>query len=115
MNWKKILLIAAIAGCFGFGAVRRADAGLSVGIGIGAPFGCGYGYGGYGYGYARPVYYSPYAYSATGIPTTDIPLTATTDPTSKSWCDRTTTGVTDTVTIAGRGTAASVKHSATGA
>ncbi len=62
MNCKKLVSIAAIIGCFGFGAAPRADAGLSVGIGIGAPVGFGYGYGGYGYGCARPVYYSPYAY-----------------------------------------------------
>ncbi len=63
MNCKKLPLIAASIGCFGFVAAPRADAGLSVGIGIGAPVGFGYGYGGgYGYGCARPVYYSPYAY-----------------------------------------------------
>ena len=56
MNWKKLLLIAAVAGAFTFAAAAKSEAGVSVGIGIGFPVGYGYSYG---YPYAG---YYPYAY-----------------------------------------------------
>ncbi len=85
MNWKKFLLIALAVGAFGFAAVPRSEARVSVGIGIGFPFGysnygysnygysnygygnygsnCGYGYPyGYGYGYSRAYPYDYYGY-----------------------------------------------------
>ncbi len=71
MNWKKLLIIAVIAGGFAFAAAPRSEAGLSVGIGVGVPVGYGYGYsGGYygGYGYPERVYYpgSAYGYAPYG-------------------------------------------------
>ncbi len=80
MNWKKLLLIAAVIGAFTFVSAPKSEAGVHIGIGIGLPiaypvYGCGYGgypyaygypgyYGGYGsYGYARPIVYRrPYVY-----------------------------------------------------
>ena len=62
MNWKKLLLIAAVAGAFTFAAAAKSEAGVRVGIGIGFPIGygysCGYPYAGY-YPYA---YGYPYGY-----------------------------------------------------
>ena len=37
MNWKKLLLIASVAGLLTFVPVQRSDAGVSVGIGFGFP------------------------------------------------------------------------------
>jgi hypothetical protein len=64
MNWKRLLLIGAVAGLLAFVPVQRSDAGVSVGIGIGFPG--YYGYNPYGY-YYRPYpyygyYYRPYYY-----------------------------------------------------
>jgi hypothetical protein len=58
MNWKKLLLIGAVAGLLAFVPAQRSDAGVSVGIGIGFP---GY-YGYYPYGYYRPYPYYGYYY-----------------------------------------------------
>ena len=61
MSWKKLLLIAAVAGAFTFASAPKSDAGVSVGVGIGFPvgyYGCGYPYGYYPYGY----YPYPYVY-----------------------------------------------------
>ena len=63
MNWKKLLLIAAVAGAFTFAAAAKSEAGVRVGIGIGFPVGYGYSYGYpyagyYPYGYGYP-YYAP--------------------------------------------------------
>ena len=70
MNWKKLLLIAAIAGAFTFAATAKSEAGVRVGIGIGFPVGYGYGYGYpyagyYPYAYGYPYYY-PYGYVSYG-------------------------------------------------
>ena len=56
MNWKKLLLIAAVTGSFTFAAAAKSEAGVRVGIGIGFPIGYGYSCG-----YPYPGYY-PYAY-----------------------------------------------------
>jgi hypothetical protein len=64
MTWKKLLLIAAVAGAFTFAAAPQTDAGVRVGIGIGLPVGYpayGYPYYPYGYPYAYAPYY-PYGY-----------------------------------------------------
>ena len=53
MNWKKFLLIAAVAGAFTFAGASKSEAGVRVGIGIGFPIGY--------YGYPYPAYY-PYGY-----------------------------------------------------
>ncbi len=37
MNWKRLLLIALVAGGFAFVPVQRSDAQVSVGIGFGSP------------------------------------------------------------------------------
>ncbi len=37
MNWKKLFLIALVAGGFAFAPAPRAEAGVSVGIGVGFP------------------------------------------------------------------------------
>jgi hypothetical protein len=62
MNWKKLLLIAAIVGAFAFVATPRSEARghVSIGIGIGVPIGYyGYGYAPYGYyPYGYPAYYN---------------------------------------------------------
>ncbi len=47
MNWKKLLLIAAVAGAFTFAFTAKSDAGVRVGIGIGLPIGYSCGYPGY--------------------------------------------------------------------
>lgn len=62
MNWKRLLLIALVAGGIAFVPAPRSDAGVSVGIGFGFPVGY-YGYPYYGYyrPYAYP-YYRPYPY-----------------------------------------------------
>jgi hypothetical protein len=39
MNWKKLLLIATVAGAFTFAAAPKSEAGVRVGIGIGLPIG----------------------------------------------------------------------------
>ena len=57
MNWKRLLLIALVAGGFAFVPVHRSNAQVSVGIGFGSP---GYGY--YPYGYYPYPYYRPYHY-----------------------------------------------------
>ncbi len=57
MNWKKLFLIAVVAGGFAFAAAPRSEAHLHVGIGFGFPVGYGGGY----YGCPGPVYY-PYGY-----------------------------------------------------
>lgn len=67
MNWKKLLLIAAVVGAFTFAAAPKSEAGVRVGIGIGFPIGygystCGYPYAGYPYAYGYPYGY-PYGYS----------------------------------------------------
>ena len=82
MNWKKILLIAAVVGAFAVVSAPKSEARVSIGIGIGLPFpvvGVGYGYAPYGYApygygyprigvgygyypYARPFYRRPYIY-----------------------------------------------------
>jgi len=43
MNWKRLLLIALVAGGLAFVPAQRSDAGVSVGIGFGGPVGY-YGY-----------------------------------------------------------------------
>ncbi len=66
MNWKKLLLVAVVAGGFALAAAPRSEAGVSVGIGLGFPVGFGYGY----YPYAAPAYYPygyPYGYYAPGV------------------------------------------------
>jgi hypothetical protein len=65
MNWKKLLLIAAVAGAFTFAGAAKSEAGVRVGIGIGFPIGygysCGYPYPGYyPYPYGYPYGYAPY-------------------------------------------------------
>ena len=70
MNWKKLLLIAAVVGAFTFAAAAKSEAGVRVGIGIGFPVGfgysCGYPYAGYyPYAYGYPYYY-PYGYVSYG-------------------------------------------------
>ena len=59
MNWKRLLLIASVAGGLAFVPAQRSDAGVSVGIGFGGPVGY-YGY--YPYGYYPYRYYRPYPY-----------------------------------------------------
>ena len=59
MNWKRLLLIALVAGGLAFVPAQRSDAGVSVGIGFGGPVGY-YGY--YPYGYYPYRYYRPYPY-----------------------------------------------------
>jgi hypothetical protein len=61
MNWKRLLLIALVAGGLAFVPAQRSDAGISVGIGFGGPVGY-YGYYPYGYGYYPYRYYRPYPY-----------------------------------------------------
>ncbi len=53
MNWKKLLLIAAVIGTLAFVSAPKSEAGVQVGIGIGFPI----AYPAYGYGYP----YYPYA------------------------------------------------------
>ena len=55
MNWKKLFLIALVAGGFAFAPAPRAEAGVSVGIGVGFPVAYPYPYP---YGYPYP-YYGP--------------------------------------------------------
>ncbi len=68
MNWKKILLIAAVAGAFTLAAAPKSEARVRVSIGIGLPVGysCGYPYAGYpyAYGYLRK---SALTYSSPAI------------------------------------------------
>src|SRR5438445_11629513 len=59
MNWKRLLLIALVAGGLAFVPAQRSDAGVAVGIGFGGPVGY-YGY--YPYGYYPYRYYRPYPY-----------------------------------------------------
>jgi len=59
MNWKRLLMIALVAGGFAFVPVQRSDGQVSVGIGFGSPGGY-YGY--YPYGYYPYGYYRPYPY-----------------------------------------------------
>lgn len=61
MSWKKILLIAAVAGAFTFASAPKSEAGVRVGIGIGVGFPVGY----YGCAYPYPAYY-PYGYPYYG-------------------------------------------------
>jgi hypothetical protein len=61
MNWKKLLLIAIVAGGFIFTAAPSSKAGVSVGIGLGVPVAYPYPYG-YGYPYPYYGYYGPRAY-----------------------------------------------------
>ena len=67
MNWKRLLLIAAVVGAFTFTAAPQSKAGVRVGIGIGFPIGygyCGYPYAGYPYPYGYPYAYGyPYGYA----------------------------------------------------
>jgi hypothetical protein len=62
MNWKKVLLMALVAGGIAFVPAQRTDAGVGFSIGVGFP---GY-YSYYPYGYYRPYpyygYYRPYPY-----------------------------------------------------
>ncbi len=67
MSWKRLLLIALMAGGFAFVPVQRSDAQVSVGIGFGSP---GYGYYPYGYYRPYPYYYRPSYYCMAGIGTT---------------------------------------------
>ena len=65
MNWKRLLMIALVAGGFAFVPVQRSDGQVSVGIGFGSPGGYHgyYPYGYYGhYGYYPYGYYRPYPY-----------------------------------------------------
>ncbi len=48
MNWKKLFLIALVAGGFAFAPAPRAEAGVSVGIGVGFPVAYPYPYPYYG-------------------------------------------------------------------
>ncbi len=61
MSWKKLLLIAAIAGAFTVASAPKSEAhtSFSFGVGLGFPVAY-YGYPGY-YPYAYPAYY-PYGY-----------------------------------------------------
>jgi hypothetical protein len=62
MNWKRLLMIALVAGGFAFVPVQRSDGQVSVGIGFGSPGGY-HGYYPYGYyGYYPYGYYRPYPY-----------------------------------------------------
>ena len=61
MNWKRLLLIALVAGGFAFVPMQRSDAQVSVGIGFGYPGGS-YGYYPYGYYRPYPYYYRPSYY-----------------------------------------------------
>jgi hypothetical protein len=56
MNWKKLLLVAIVAGGFAFGAVPRSNAGVAIGIGLGFPVVYPYPYYGYPYPYPYPYY-----------------------------------------------------------
>ena len=62
MNWKKILLVGAMAGLLAFVPIQRSDAGVSIGIGIGFPGFYGYYPAYYPYGYYPYRYYRPYPY-----------------------------------------------------
>lgn len=62
MNWKRLLLIALVAGGFAFVPVQRSNAQVSVGIGFGSPGYYGYYPGYYPYGYYRPY---PYYYGSS--------------------------------------------------
>jgi hypothetical protein len=63
MNWKRLLMIAVVAGGFAFAAAPSGQAQhVSFGVSFGTPGYYGYGHP-YGYGYARPVYYNPYGYT----------------------------------------------------
>ena len=64
MNWKKLLLIAVVAGGFAFVAAPRSEGGVSVGIGLGFP---GYGYGYYPYGDYRSWSTRPYPWGYGGV------------------------------------------------
>jgi hypothetical protein len=65
MNWKKLLLIAAVVGAFTFASVPKSDAGVRVGIGIGLPVAYPvYPYP-YPYAYGYPYGYAPY-YASCG-------------------------------------------------
>jgi hypothetical protein len=58
MNWKKLILIALVAGGTAFVAAPRSDAGVSVGIGFGFPV---------GYAYPYPYYPYPYGYYGPSV------------------------------------------------
>ena len=61
MNWKKLLVIAAVVGAFAFVSAPKSEAHVSIGIGIGLPLAYPVGfYGGY----------APYGYGSTAILTT---------------------------------------------
>ncbi|PYL39881.1 MAG: hypothetical protein DMF34_02840 [Verrucomicrobia bacterium] len=63
MNWKKLFLIALVAGGFAFAPAPRAEAGVSVGIGVGFPVAYPYPYP---YGYPYP-YYGPSVWVGPGF------------------------------------------------
>ena len=66
MNWKKLLLIAAVLGTFAFVSAPKSEAGVRVGIGIGLPIAYpAYGYPYYPYAYGYPYGYAPY-YATVG-------------------------------------------------
>jgi hypothetical protein len=64
MNWKKLLLVAIVAGGVAFATVPRSNAGVSIGIGLGFPVVYPYPYYRYPYRYPYPYYgyYGPSAY-----------------------------------------------------
>jgi hypothetical protein len=64
MNWKKLLLVAIVAGGVVFATVPRSNAGVAIGIGLGFPVVYPYPYYGYPYRYPYPYYgyYGPSAY-----------------------------------------------------
>jgi hypothetical protein len=65
MNWKKLLLVAIVAGGFAFATVPRSNAGVAIGIGLGFPGVYPYPYYGYPYAYPYPYYgyYGPSVYA----------------------------------------------------
>ena len=66
MNWKKLLLIAAVLGTFAFVSAPKSEAGVRVGIGIGLPIAYpAYAYPYYPYAYGYPYGYAPY-YATVG-------------------------------------------------
>jgi hypothetical protein len=69
MNWKKLLLIAVVAGGFAFATAPRSNAGVAIGIGLGFPvvypYPYAYPYPYYGY-YGPSVYVGPSFYWSNG-------------------------------------------------
>jgi len=63
MNWKKLLLIAIVAGGFTFATAPHSNAGVAIGIGLGFPVVSPYPYA-YPYPYPYPYYgyYGPSVY-----------------------------------------------------